>query len=358
MIYLRLILERLCLRFVAVLGVLAVLFMLVDAVLHSRIVQAYGAGEGMIWTLTLLHAPLHLLRVMPFAALVASMLVMVSLHRRGEWLFLQSCAQKPFRGMIPFVLFGLLAAFGLVAVQEGVAPGCLREYHRLVNLDIKKRQTWQGDPFSGQVVVASSEAFWWVENGLTFGKPQQLTAWMIGSEGLPISRLDAEQMIFNPDEGMWRLGRASFRLDDGSVLSWTGQGMQPPPAPEAFVPQTLPPAAFSSWSLPDLAAHRHLQGLAEYPVWTEAGLRFSLVILVSCLALIPYLGVSKAKLAGRGRMVAGLLRPGFSGVLSLLALALGYALAQKGVLSPMYLPVGALAGLLVPWIPRAWPVRK
>jgi lipopolysaccharide export LptBFGC system permease protein LptF len=204
-------------------AVLLIAYLLIDVMERLDWFARYDASGGEVARFYGARIPLLASRVVPMALLVATALTVSLLAVEGELIGMRSCGIPAPRALLPVLILAALAVPAYFALNDFVVPRTNALADELKRSEIKadyyaKRET------------ARKEAVWYRAGDRVLeaeifdpdrGVARKLVIYRMGSDGLPVSRLDAAS-AHHIGRGDWRLTEPSFiSLEDGRVRALT-----------------------------------------------------------------------------------------------------------------------------------------
>ena len=269
--------------FLVFLGIL----MLIDMVDQLRRLAPQGYGLSQAAELAALNVPASLYRILPLIFILAAIALFLSLARSSELVVIRAAGRSALRFLVAPVAAALAVGLVAVAVLNPLVAALSKEYDSLYAkyargeesvLSVSSSGLWlrQGAE-DGQTVIQAARAD--LDGTRLYGATFQV----FGPDGLPVSRIEADEALLIP--GAWRLSGA--RLWD---LTAENPERTRTDRPEATLPSDLTrerirasfgtPSSIPIWDLPAYIARVEAAGFAAraHRVWFQMELALPLLL--------------------------------------------------------------------------------
>lgn len=195
-------------NFFQVVAIFIGLFFLIDGVENvRRFSSKINFDWGDITLLILVRLPNFLTMLLPSFALLASMMVLSTLSRQSEITVMRASGVSLYRILIPFLLGGVIIAFGHIIIQEQVVWRCNQAEQFLQNqitgrFLASKSQSGSFWLRSGRQVVHAAKA------GPSGTELEEISVFRFDNSNRLVSRIDAESAHY--ENGHWFLGNGTL----------------------------------------------------------------------------------------------------------------------------------------------------
>ena len=321
------------------LGIVALIVMidLTETISRFSDVPGFTILRGLL--LVALHVPPILEQVLPFAILLASMIVLIDLNRRYELVVARSVGASAWQFLAPLALASFLVGLVSLVTLNPLAAASLRWDEELQATLFQRDSRGRGERMvwlrqkseEGRVVIAA-------QNARPDGRMlRNVTFYRIDGGGEMIDRLDAPTATLG--EGRWTLD-AAVRTEAGRVPESVGMTtIETRILPETVAQRTTAPEATSFLALFDRVAAMRRLGLPTAPFTMQ----------VHALLTRPVLFVGMTLIAGT--VCLRFARFGQARTVVLGGLAAAFVLYVATVLVRAFGTSGLVPPFVAAWIP-------
>ncbi|RVT84089.1 LPS export ABC transporter permease LptG [Rhodobacteraceae bacterium CCMM004] len=313
--------RRFLTAFLTVLAIFFGIMLLIDLVEQVRRFSSAEATFLAMLGLTLLRVPESLYEILPLITIIATLSLFLSLARTSELVVTRAAGRSALRSLTaPIVVAVVIGTLG-VTVMNPIVAATSKQYEvaasrfdtgRQSILSISQEGLWlrQGDGRS-QTVIRAARAN--LDGTVLYG------ATFIGFTpgGGPAYRIDAERAALTP--GAWHLEAAKEWYFDGpnperGAVVHDALELPSTLTPNEILDSFATPEAVPIWELPDFIDRLEQAGFSarKHRVWLQ--MEMSLPVLMAAMVLVGAGFTMRHTRAGR------------TGLMVMLALALGFAL--------------------------------
>lgn len=214
-------------RFLSALAIallaLTVIFVLVHIMDHVDVYLDHEAPWPTVGRYYLLQMPYNTLLTMPMAILIATIISIGELGRYGELTAMKSSGQSLYRITLPLVVFGLALTLGVLLLGETIVPR-LNERGNDVYEEEILNQPADFEDFRGNFLYQNPEGYTYLVRSMFVndsGASVDQVEIQREMEDGTFLRINAPQMIWEAERGMWALRNGELRVFPGAEEAGT-----------------------------------------------------------------------------------------------------------------------------------------
>jgi lipopolysaccharide export system permease protein len=212
-------------RFLSALAIallaLTVIFVLVHIMDHVDVYLDHEAPWPTVGRYYLLQMPYNTLLTMPMAILIATIISIGEMGRFGELTAMKSSGQSLYRITLPLVVFGLGLTLGVLLLGETIVPR-LNERGNDVYEEEILNQPADFEDFRGNFVYQNPEGYTYLVRSMFVndsGASVDQVEIQREMEDGTFLRINAPQMIWEAESGVWALRNGELRVFPGEAES-------------------------------------------------------------------------------------------------------------------------------------------
>ncbi len=272
------------------LGLFAVLIFLGDVFDRMNMLSASRASIGRILEYLWLGVPYWMIRTIPMATLLATLLTVSGFVQSGEWIGVLAGGYENKDLWLPILACSGLVALGGLLAQETILPMSYSRRQRLWQEKIHPE--WQAGRYrnvallGGPGEMIEAESFWPRE-----GRLERPTLEIIGPDG--VSReIDAQEALWDSGKSRWvfRQGVERIKGPRGFVATFFQDKISDLAVPPALlIPNTREPDEMSLWELRRYARRLSHLGAStrEFAVALQSKIAYPFTNIVLCALGVP-----------------------------------------------------------------------
>lgn len=199
------------------LAALTVIFVLVHIMDHVDVYLDHEAPWPTVGRYYLLQMPYNTLLTMPMAILIATIISIGELGRYGELTAMKSSGQSLYRITLPLVVFGLGLTLGVLLLGETIVPRLNERGNDVYEEEILD-QPADFEDFRGNFVYQNPEGYTYLVRSMFVndsGASVDQVEIQRELEDGTFLRINAPQMIWEAERGLWALRNGELRVFPG-----------------------------------------------------------------------------------------------------------------------------------------------
>ena len=203
------------------LAALTVIFVLVHIMDHVDVYLDHEAPWPTVGRYYLLQMPYNTLLTMPMAILIATIISIGELGRYGELTAMKSSGQSLYRITLPLVVFGLALTLGVLFLGETIVPKLNERGNDVYEEEILD-QPADFEDFRGNFVYQNPEGYTYLVRSMFVndsGAAVDQVEIQRELEDGTFLRINAPQMIWEAERGMWALKNGELRVFPGDEVA-------------------------------------------------------------------------------------------------------------------------------------------
>jgi lipopolysaccharide export system permease protein len=200
------------------LAALTVIFVLVHIMDHVDVYLDHEAPWPTVGRYYLLQMPYNTLLTMPMAILIATIISIGELGRYGELTAMKSSGLSLYRITLPLVVFGLALTLGVLLLGETIVPRLNERGNDVYEEEILD-QPADFEDFRGNFVYQNPEGYTYLVRSMFVddsGASVDQVEIQREMEDGTFLRINAPQMIWEAERGMWALRDGELRVFPGA----------------------------------------------------------------------------------------------------------------------------------------------
>jgi lipopolysaccharide export system permease protein len=200
------------------LAALTVIFVLVHIMDHVDVYLDHEAPWPTVGRYYLLQMPYNTLLTMPMAILIATIISIGELGRYGELTAMKSSGLSLYRITLPLVVFGLALTLGVLLLGETIVPRLNERGNDVYEEEILD-QPADFEDFRGNFVYQNPEGYTYLVRSMFVndsGASVDQVEIQREMEDGTFLRINAPQMIWEAEQGMWALKNGELRVFPGA----------------------------------------------------------------------------------------------------------------------------------------------
>jgi len=201
------------------LAALTVIFVLVHIMDHVDVYLDHEAPWPTVGRYYLLQMPYNTLLTMPMAILIATIISIGELGRYGELTAMKSSGQSLYRITLPLVVFGLALTLGVLLLGETIVPRLNERGNDVYEEEILD-QPADFEDFRGNFVYQNPEGYTYLVRSMFVndsGAAVDQVEIQREMEDGTFLRINAPQMLWEAERGMWALKNGELRVFPGEA---------------------------------------------------------------------------------------------------------------------------------------------
>jgi lipopolysaccharide export system permease protein len=201
------------------LAALTVIFVLVHIMDHVDVYLDHEAPWPTVGRYYLLQMPYNTLLTMPMAILIATIISIGELGRYGELTAMKSSGQSLYRITLPLVVFGLALTLGVLFLGETIVPRLNERGNDVYEEEILD-QPADFEDFRGNFVYQNPEGYTYLVRSMFVndsGAAVDQVEIQREMEDGTFLRINAPQMLWEAERGMWALKNGELRVFPGEA---------------------------------------------------------------------------------------------------------------------------------------------
>lgn len=209
-------------RFVGALAIallaLTVIFVLIHIMDHVDVYLDHDAPWSMVGRYYLLQMPYNTLLTLPMAVLIATIISIGELGRHGELTAMKASGLSLYRITLPLIVFGLGLTLGVLFLGETIVPRLNEQGNEVYEEEILD-QPKDFEDFRGNFVYQNPDGYTYLVRSLFVNDSGGASADQVEiqreMEDGTFLRINAPQMTWEGDKGLWALRNGELRVFPG-----------------------------------------------------------------------------------------------------------------------------------------------
>ena len=211
-------------RFVGALAIallaLTVIFVLIHIMDHVDVYLDHDAPWSMVGRYYLLQMPYNTLLTLPMAVLIATIISIGELGRHGELTAMKASGLSLYRITLPLIVFGLGLTLGVLFLGETIVPRLNEQGNEVYEEEILD-QPKDFEDFRGNFVYQNPDGYTYLVRSLFVNDSGGASADQVEiqreMEDGTFLRINAPQMTWEGDKGLWALRNGELRVFPGNA---------------------------------------------------------------------------------------------------------------------------------------------
>ncbi len=296
--------------FFAILLVVASIILLFDVIELMRIMHSKAVSLSAIFQMAMLENLYHVQRVMPFIALIASVMVYSKMTKTNELIVARSIGLSSWQFISPALIAIFLFGVINVTILNPVTVYLLTKYEKIEALHLKGHASLLALSPTGlwirQIDIHDQES---ILHALRVSQDEQeifdITFYMIDNQGKFQKRIDAERARLK--EGYWEVNNAIVTREKHEITKYDNLNILTNLSFKQIQESVIPPETISFWKLPrfiDIAEQSGLSAIKHrlylYKIFISPIFIISMVLIGAAFAMsLPRTGrVGKQMMLG------------------------------------------------------------
>jgi lipopolysaccharide export system permease protein len=224
------------------LAALTVIFVLVHIMDHVDVYLDHEAPWPTVGRYYLLQMPYNTLLTMPMAILIATIISIGELGRYGELTAMKSSGLSLYRITLPLVVFGLGLTLGVLLLGETIVPRLNERGNDVYEEEILD-QPADFEDFRGNFVYQNPEGYTYLVRSMFVndsGASVDQVEIQREMEDGTFLRINAPQMIWEAENGLWALRNGELRVFPGEADAAPDTAAADASAADTAVPDSTP----------------------------------------------------------------------------------------------------------------------